>query len=163
MPMPPVVKDPTPAPNPAPVPVKDTKQPQLTVTLSPNKLAPPDHKMIQITAEIKAEDDQDSDPEIRLVSITCNQTIDPKVDISGASMGTDDRSFFLRAENDGNKRENRIYTVTYSATDRSGNSKTVTSTVVVPFNARGERDGGDGRDDKGHRDGRRNAKENEHK
>jgi PKD repeat protein len=137
-----------PAPTPAstPAPVKDTKPPQLTVALSPNKLTPPNRKMIQIAADIKVSDDQDPDPEIRLLSITCNQTIDPNVDISGASIGTDDRSFFLRSEMDGNKHEDRIYTVTYSATDRSGNSKTVTGTVIVPFSARDERNDRDHHD-----------------
>ena len=49
----------------------------------------------------------------------------------GAAFGTDDRSFELRAE----RRQNgkgRIYTVTYQATDASGNSSTATATVTVP-------------------------------
>jgi PKD repeat protein len=139
---------PAPSPSPTPNPVKDTKAPELTVTLSPNKLVPPNHKMIQITADIQVKDDQDPDPDIRLVSITCNQTIDPTIDISGVSFNTDDRSFFLRAETDRNKHEDRIYTVTYSATDSSGNSKTVTSTVIVPFSERNDRDDRNPSDDK---------------
>ncbi len=141
------VPEPTiPAATPTPIPVKDTKPPHLTVSLSPNKLLPANHKMIQITAHIQVEDDEDPDPEIRLVSITCNQTFDANADISGTSLGTDDRSFFLRAERDGNKHEDRVYTVTYSATDRSGNSRTVTGTVVVPFNAKDDNDNDDRKD-----------------
>lgn len=129
------------SPTPTPSKVRDTKAPELAVKLSPNKLlAPGNQKMIQIAADIQVKDDQDPDPDIRLVSISCNQKFDPDVDISGASIGTDDRSFFLRAETDGAKREDRIYTVTYSATDISGNSKTVTITVTVPFSGKDTHD-----------------------
>jgi PKD repeat protein len=145
----PVPTPPLPAATATPVPVKDTTPPQLTVSLSPNRLRSPNHKLIQVTAVIQADDDRDPDPVVRLVSITCNQTIDPASDIGGASFGTDDRSFYLRAERDGNQHEDRIYMVTYSATDHSGNSKTVTATVVVPFNDRDDRDNRDENHDRG--------------
>ncbi len=147
-PTPPVLKTPAPVvepPAPTPAPVKDTQPPQLTVALSPTTLAGPNHKMVQVTATIQVSDTLDPDPEIKLVSITCNQNFDSTLDISGATIGTDDRSFFLRAGRDNNKHEDRVYTVTYSATDIAGNTRTVTAKVVVPFNGN---DGGHGRDGK---------------
>ena len=54
-------------------------------------------------------------------------------DIQGAALGTDDRSFQLRAERSA-KGTGRIYTVTYRATDASGNGKTASATVTVPLN-----------------------------
>ena len=51
-------------------------------------------------------------------------------DIQGAAFGTDDRTFRLRAERD--CRAGRIYTVVYTATDRSGNQRTAAAQVIVP-------------------------------
>jgi endo-1,4-beta-xylanase len=44
-----------------------------------------------------------------------------------------DGQLFLRAERAGNS-DGRVYTLTFQATDASGNSTTVTVTVVVPHN-----------------------------
>ena len=44
----------------------------------------------------------------------------------GAQPGTDSRKFLLRAE------RGMVYTVTYSATDGSGNKSTASATVTVP-------------------------------
>jgi hypothetical protein len=52
-------------------------------------------------------------------------------DIQGASTGTDDRSFSLRAERSphGN---GRVYTATYRVSDCQGNTATASATVSVP-------------------------------
>jgi hypothetical protein len=87
-------------------------------------------------------DDYDPQPEVRLESITANEVLD-KDDIKDAQLGTDDRSFKLRPErgrrNDEQEKTDRIakqlgriYTVTYSATDASGNKATASATVTVP-------------------------------
>jgi endo-1,4-beta-xylanase len=74
---------------------------------------------------------------VRLVSITSNEPDnglgdgDTGGDIQGAAFGTDDREFFLRAER-GGVGAGRTYTVTYSATDGSGNSTVRQAVVVVP-------------------------------
>jgi len=44
-----------------------------------------------------------------------------------------DGQLFLRAERSGNS-DGRVYTITYEATDASGNSTTATATVEVPHN-----------------------------
>lgn len=109
----------------------DITPPTLTVILSPSKLWPPNEKLVPITASITTKDDYDSQPEIILESITANEALD-KNDIKGAQYGTDDRQFMLKAEREGKNKAGRIYTVTYSATDGSGNKATASATVTVP-------------------------------
>jgi hypothetical protein len=109
----------------------DTTSPTLTVTLSPSKLWPANEKLVPITATITVKDDYDPQPEIQLVSITANETLD-KDDAKGVLPGTDNRHFMLKAEREGKNKAGRIYTVTYSATDGSGNKTIVSSTVTVP-------------------------------
>jgi hypothetical protein len=120
-------------------PKQDVTPPKLTVNLSPSVLWPPDHKLIPVTATITAVDDFDPNPKVVLVSILSNEPDDglgdgdtPK-DIQEAVFGTDDRSFLLRAERSGTG-TGRVYTVTYQATDASGNATTVSAQVTVPLN-----------------------------
>jgi sialidase-1 len=66
------------------------------------------------------------------VSITTDSGKHPKRgDVQGAEIGTDDRTFSLRAER-GERGAERAYTITYRATDRSGNTTDTSATVVVP-------------------------------
>ena len=119
------------------VTVQDTTAPTLSITLLPNLLSPSNHKMVTITANIQNNDSCDDSPTIKLVSITSNEADnglgdgDTSNDIQGAEFGTDDREFLLRAERSG-KGLGRIYTVTYSATDSSGNVTYATAEVTVP-------------------------------
>lgn len=119
------------------VTVQDTTAPILSITLSPNVLSPSNHKMVTITATIQINDSCDDSPTIKLVSIASNEADnglgdgDTSNDIQGAEFGTDDREFLLRAERSG-KGIGRIYTVTYSATDSSGNVTYATAEVTVP-------------------------------
>ena len=55
-----------------------------------------------------------------------------KEDAKDVTLGTDDRQFQLRAKRAGTKPAGRIYTITYSATDGSGNKATASATVTVP-------------------------------
>jgi hypothetical protein len=120
----------------------DVTPPTLTVTLTPATLWPPNDKLVPIAATITVKDDYDPEPEIKLESITANVVLD-KDDIKDAQLGTDDRSFKLRAErlvkddehikkDRATKQLGRIYTVTYSATDASGNKSTASASVIVP-------------------------------
>jgi hypothetical protein len=52
-------------------------------------------------------------------------------DIQGAEVGTLDQSFVLRAEAFGNGRHARTYTITYTASDASGNSTQFSAKVYV--------------------------------
>jgi hypothetical protein len=109
----------------------DTIPPTLTVTLTPATLWPPNNKLAPITATITVQDDYDQEPEIKLESITASETL-ADGDIQDAKLLTDDRSFSLTAKRAGTNMAGRIYTVTYSATDASGNKATASATVTVP-------------------------------
>lgn len=109
----------------------DVTPPTLAFTLSPGILWPPNNKPVAITTTITATDDYDPEPEIKLESITSNETL-ADGDIQDARLQTDDRSFLLMATRAGNNMAGRIYTVTYSATDASGNKSTASATVIVP-------------------------------
>jgi hypothetical protein len=121
--------------------IVDTTPPVITVTLSPAVLWSPDHKLKKITATVTATDVCDPNPTVELASITCTDNGKPcnndlgdgntEKDIQGAIFGSDDREFLLRAERSGLGSE-RVYTVTYKATDHSNNSAQATATVIVP-------------------------------
>jgi len=122
------------------VTVADTTPPDLSVQLSPRVLWPVNHKMVNIRATVHASDSCGSVAELKLLSIVSNQADNgfgdgnTTHDIS-AKIGTLDQNFQLRAERAGPGRD-RIYTVTYQATDDSGNQASVSQDVVVPHDAR---------------------------
>ncbi len=86
--------------------------------------------MVPVTATIAVNDDQDTQPAVRLVSIASSEARGAASDISGADFGTDDRSFSLRAKQTGNGPA-RVYTIVYSATDKAGNTTFATARVNV--------------------------------
>ena len=109
----------------------DTTPPILSVTLSPATLWPPNDKLVPIIAAITVKDNYDPSPEIKLESITASEPLLAN-DIQNAQLGTDDRQFSLVAKRAGTNLAGRIYSVTYSATDASGNKATASATVIVP-------------------------------
>jgi hypothetical protein len=117
--------------NPTPV---DNTPPNITVAFLPSSIWPPDGTMHAITASVSVHDNQDPNPVVKLVSITCNEPLEPG-DVA-AGFGSDSRTFSVRSARLGQDKTGRIYTVTYSATDASGNSATATATVTVPHDQR---------------------------
>ncbi|OGS94511.1 MAG: hypothetical protein A3H31_00540 [Gallionellales bacterium RIFCSPLOWO2_02_FULL_57_47] len=116
-----------------PIEPLDTSPPTLTVTLTPNTIWSEDNKYIPVNVTFATkEDDYDNLPEIKLESITANEPLEPD-DILDASYGLDDR--YLRLRSGHNDSADRIYTVTYSATDASGNQSFASATVTVPATA----------------------------
>jgi FG-GAP repeat len=117
--------------------VVDTSAPTVTVTLSPNRLWPPDHRLVQITATVTANDLCAGALPSVLDSITSSEPDnglgdgDKAGDISGAALGTSDTTFALRAERSGSG-PGRVYTVTYRVTGPSGNAGTASAVVRVP-------------------------------
>jgi len=104
--------------------------PTISLTLSPNSIWPPNNKMVNATATISASSPNGHATTVTLVSIASNEPGND--DIAGAAVGTDDRTFQVRAQRLGSG-SGRIYTVTYRATDTvTGLSTTVTATIVVP-------------------------------
>lgn len=108
----------------------DITPPTLALTLSPTRLRGPNGKLVTVKAAIMVKDDYDPASEIKLESITANEPL-AAGDISGAAFGTDDREFQLRDVKVPKGSSGRIYTVTYSATDGSGNKATASATVSV--------------------------------
>jgi len=113
----------------------DTTPTTLSITPTPATLWPPNGKLIPITAAITVKDDYDPQPEIKLESIIANEML-MQGDIQGAVLGTDDRQFSLAATREGANPAGRVYTLTYSATDGSGNKSTASTTVTVPHDQR---------------------------
>jgi len=117
--------------NPAPV---DNTPPSITVALTPSSIWPPDGTMYAVTATVSVHDDQTLNPTVKLVSITCNEPLEPG-DVA-ATFGIDSRTFSVRSTRLGQDKTGRIYTVTYSATDAAGNTSTARATVTVPHDQR---------------------------
>lgn len=131
------VGNPVSATDSAGVEVLDITPPEISVSVDPTTLFPPNHKMVDIVATVEVTDECDPNPSVVLVSVTSNEpdngTGDGNTvnDIQDAAAGTDDREFRLRAERSG-KGSGRIYTIVYRAEDASGNTATASATVAVP-------------------------------
>jgi hypothetical protein len=119
------------------VTIEDTIPPEISLSVSPEVLWPPNHELKTIEAEIVVMDVCDPDPMVRLVSIVSDEPDDDIADgattddIQGADFGTDDREFMLRAERQGIG-DGRVYTITYEVEDISGNTAQAQATVTVP-------------------------------
>lgn len=115
--------------------VEDVTPPEISVTVSPDVLWPPNHDFVEVTASVSVSDDFDAAPTFVLTSVTCDEEPargaphDPDVD--GAELDTPDTALRLRSERDGSG-DGRIYTLLYTATDASGNSTSAAATVTVP-------------------------------
>ncbi|WP_242165023.1 reprolysin-like metallopeptidase [Lysobacter sp. M15] len=118
--------------------VVDDTPPTIAVSLDPDRLWPPNHKMEPVWATVVA---TDNCPVVNyaLTSIISDEpdngvadgnTVD---DIQNAAIGTPDLQFDLRAERAGNG-DGRVYTATYTAVDGSGNDAQDSATVEVPKN-----------------------------
>jgi hypothetical protein len=125
-------------------PLGDDTPPDLSVSVSPSVLWPPNHKMIKVTPTWTLSDNCDSSPQVKLTGITVNEdelknTFDPAYDIELHDGQTSDDiridpdgSIWLRAERSGGS--TRVYTITYEAVDDFKNSAVASATVTVPHN-----------------------------
>jgi hypothetical protein len=120
------------------VEIADNMPPEIEVSVSPDTLWPPNHKMEPIQATVTA---TDNCPGVSYVlkSITSDEPDngtgdgDTVNDIQNADYGTPDIEFDLRSERTGNQ-DGRTYTITYSASDNGNNSTDDSATVEVPHN-----------------------------
>ncbi len=118
------------------VTIEDTTPPTLIVTLDPDALWPPNHKLAPIHATVLVTDACDAAPAVRLISIVSDEPDDGlgdgdrPDDIQEAVLGTADFDFLLRSERQG-PHEGRVYTVCYEAEDASGNVSSACATVTV--------------------------------
>jgi hypothetical protein len=82
----------------------------------------------------------DPNPAVTLTSITSNEPENgagdgnTEPDVQGAELGTADFAFQLRAERNGGG-SGRVYTITYTVTDGSGNAVSASAQVAVPHSA----------------------------
>src|SRR5207237_3683375 len=113
--------------------VGDTTPPTVVVTASPNVLWPVDHKMREITVYVTATDDHDPNPFVSLVGVTSNKGQNAIGDRNTSpDILMQNGKIFLRAERTGTSKQDRVYTITYSARDAAGNIGTGSATVTVP-------------------------------
>jgi hypothetical protein len=100
--------------------------------------------MVPITVTVTVIDDTDPAPTWQLVSIMINEgdevnTFDAEYDNTSGDGHTkgdiqiDGKMILLRAERSG-LGDGRVYTITYTAHDASGNQATASTTVTVPHN-----------------------------
>jgi hypothetical protein len=121
------------------VTVVDTVAPTLELSTDPQTLWPPNHEMQRISVTSLAQDVCDPHPAVVLVSLTSSEPDDAggnadggtQGDISGADLGMADTEVSVRAERSGSG-TGRVYTLTYSATDASGNRTSAVAVVIVP-------------------------------
>jgi hypothetical protein len=121
----------------------DNEGPELTVELDRDVLWPPNHKMIEVCATVSVSDNCDMSPTWALVSVTSDEPDNAQGvgdgntvnDIQGVDGGMD-TCILLRAERQG-QGDGRKYTLTYEATDASGNTTTVEVCVTVPHDQSG--------------------------
>jgi len=119
------------------VSVGDSDPPTIEAVSAPMVLWPPNHKMHEVDVALVVTDSCDPDPTVLLTSLVSSEpdngtgdgnTVD---DIQEVEIGTDDRTFLLRAERMGGG-SGRIYAATYNATDASGNSTDGMVQILVP-------------------------------
>ncbi|HJQ98540.1 MAG TPA: hypothetical protein VJ826_09505, partial [Candidatus Polarisedimenticolaceae bacterium] len=125
------------------VSVSDTTPPELSVSLSPSVLFPPNHRMVPITATVTARDACGSASAV-LVAFSSSEDDDAPGtgdgqttgDIQGVTIGSLDLEFVVRAERAGTG-PGRVYSAVYSAEDGRGNAITRPAAVLVPHDQGG--------------------------
>jgi|GEM_PF-3990651 len=129
--------------------VTDDTPPGMNLSVSPQVLWPPNHKMVPVTITVSVSDNSDSSPSCMIRSVVSNEPVNgsgdgntsPDWDITG------DLTVDLRSERSGNG-NGRVYTIGVECTDASDNSSIDTVRVYVPHD-QGDRpdlvdDDGDG-------------------
>ncbi|MEO2203499.1 pectinesterase family protein [Paenibacillus pabuli] len=118
--------------------VRDTTPPVLRLQVNKPVLKENANKMETIRVTADATDQGTGVASVKLISITSSQPDKGKghgnksPDIQGAAYGTADFEFKLRAERTGKgKGQDRVYTITYEAADRAGNTSRSSIKVVV--------------------------------
>jgi hypothetical protein len=117
------------------VTVVDTTPPEITVSVTPDSLWPPNHKYVVVEATVTAQDVGDPSPTITFVSVTSNEPDNGNGDGNTINdiVIIDNYTFKFIAERSGNG-VGRVYTITYQATDAAGNSAQASATVTVNHN-----------------------------
>jgi len=127
------------------VTVKDVEPPVITTNGQTITLWPPNHKYETFTVSDFVTSASDlCDPSISLSSVKIAMVTSDEANNSGGDGNTnndiviaaDCKSVQLRSERSGNG-NGRVYTITFKATDASGNVGTATAKVTVPKSQNG--------------------------
>jgi hypothetical protein len=115
------------------VTVLDTLPPELTVSVEPSVLWPPNGRMVDVRVTVRVVDRCDPTASFALVSVASNQSSGQSddEDVDAAVVGTPDTELRLRATRDGAGIARR-YSIIYEGRDRSGNGATATTEIEVP-------------------------------
>lgn len=125
--------------------VQDTTPPEIDdVIARPNRLWPPNHKMVLVKVKVDATDMCDPDLTCQIISVTSNEPVNGlgDGDTSPDWIITGPLTVELRAERSG-KGTGRVYTITVECVDHSGNSSTATVIVKVPKSSSDDKGRGD--------------------
>jgi len=121
--------------------VVDTTPPIVTLSVTPSRIWPPNHKMVHVVATVNV---VECGPyTVSLESVTSNEPDnglgdgDTSGDIQGVATGTADYGFDLRAERSGGG-NGRVYTIVYRVVDAGGLATIKTARVVVPHDQSGK-------------------------
>jgi hypothetical protein len=116
------------------VSVVDTTPPTISsVSATPARLWPPNHKMRHVSVAVVVSDVCDPDPLCRIVGVASDEPIDGAGDghTSPDWTVTGDLTLDLRSERAG-PGDGRIYTITVDCSDDFDNTSTATTAVIVP-------------------------------
>jgi len=126
--------------------IVDSTPPRLSLSVAPEVLWPPNHRLVPVEAMVTASDTCGS-ASVVLASVSSSEpdnAPDPgdgntDGDIDEIEPGTPDFMFLLRAERTGGG-DGRIYTITYMALDEFENAVEAVATVAVPHDQNGSVD-----------------------
>jgi len=117
--------------------VCDEIAPTMTIELSTDRLWPPNHRYVEVTAAVAASDNFDVSPAVSLLSVTSSELDNAPGGGDGNTVNdvviVDDYTFLLRAERSATKKDGRVYTITYQVEDACGNVTVESAEVIVPF------------------------------
>ncbi len=108
----------------------DKTPPTVTCSASPNVLWPPNNKLVPVNLIVTVTDALSGPAGFTLASVTSSES-DSGGDIQGFLAGTPSTTGQLRAQRLGSG-SGRVYTLTYSGSDRAGNTVPCVTTVTVP-------------------------------
>lgn len=116
--------------------VGDATPPQINlIDASPSLLWPPDHTMRPVSVNVEATDICDVEPTCSLTSVLSNESNNAQGDgNTEVDIIVDGFSLQLRAERSG-RGDQRVYSINTQCTDKSGNSSSAMSSVIVPHSA----------------------------
>jgi len=118
------------------VTVEDTIAPEIEISIGATSIWPPNHKLVKVASVSGVSDAVDPSPSV-VITVTHNQATNGSGDGNTAPDWQVDANgdISVRAERDGSGTD-RVYTITITATDASGNNSVVTTTVTVPHDQR---------------------------